>query len=375
MTRENKQRIALAVSVVAFVLIGLVLMKPDMPDLPPYLSTSADRDGVKGLYTLLKERDAPVKEWKRAWNGLPATKRHTLVSIQPYGIGSEEIEEIERWVGRGNHLLLFDSAPEQWERFPLTELDRSLHSVVPIMDANRPSGHRLSGEVASVYRLEEADGIEPLLLDERGMIAGRIPIGEGSVTLFLVPEWTRNDSILKYSHFELIWPYLLADSDAIWFDEYYHGIREQPGLLAVYPNWLLAVLLQLVIGVLLWLWLKAVRFGPAYTPRAWTVRRGDETLLAAAGWYERRKLAREALRHQANYVRSLLARRFGVRADANDSQVMAAARLHMSKEDADRLEQVLQSWQDAEKAPSYTVKQFVKDSRRADYMIQKLERE
>ncbi|MCP1310667.1 DUF4350 domain-containing protein [Paenibacillus tyrfis] len=377
MLKRNKLQIALAVSIVAFLLFGYVLVKPDLPDLPPYLSTSADRDGTKAVFTLLKEQGAPVKAWKQPWRSLPSGGHHKLIVIQPYTLGAKEWEEIRTWVSGGNELVLFHDAPEQLDEFSIAETGEDGSSAVAITDLTGQSGTGLNGKVASAYRLKEAPGMKPLLKDERGIIAGRTEVGQGSMTLLLVPEWMRNDRILEHSHFELIRPYIQTSPETrgLWFDEYHHGLYEKPGLFAVYPGWLLAVLLQLTLGALLWLWMKGVRFGPAYTPREWTVRRGDETLLAAAGWYERRGLAREALAHQARYIRGLMRERWGIRLDATVTQALAAAKPHLSKEELERLAAVMRSWEAAEEAASYSPKQFEKDSRMADGVIRRLERE
>lgn len=380
MFKGNGQRVGLAVSIVAFILIGLVIIKPDVPVKPPYTSNSASPDGVKGIYTLLKEQGVSVKEWRKEWRFLPQAGHQAMVVIQPQELEEHEIIGIEDWVYAGNDVLLLDSEPWQWVDFELEEAmteSATASSSISIVDGNsdHAEGTGLTGDIDSEFRLALSEEIEPLLMDELGIIAGRISLGEGSITVFLTPEWMRNDQILEHSHFELLRPYLPVQSNAIWFDDYHQGIKEKPGLLAVYPPWLLAILLQIAIGTLLWLWFKAVRFGPAYTPRAWTVRRGDETLLAAAGWYERRKLTRDAIMHQSQYVRSLMREHWGVPLEANDPQVLAAAKLHFSKEDVTRLASLLQSWKEAEIAIVYPMKQFVKDSKQAVTIIQKLEKE
>lgn len=372
--RVTKQKLALLLSIAAFLILGFFLVKPELPQWPPYAASSADRSGVKGLYTLLKEQGHPVKEWRKEWRFLPDSDGQTLVVFQPQEIAEQDREVVQDWLNKGNHLLLFDNDPAYGDWFAVEEHER-VTETVEVTDTARPEQQGLSAEVSSPYRLRQENGLEPLIEDEQGIIAGKVTVGGGSVSLFVVPEWARNDMILEHSHFELLWPYLQVGSGAVWFDEYYHGLRDKPGVLAVYPGWLLAVLLQLTIGALLWLWFKAVRFGPAYTPREWTVRRGDETLLAAAGWYERRKLAYDALEHQVNYVRSLMRERWGVRTDARDGQVLAAARRHWGKDDVNRLADLLKSWQTAQQAPYYTPKQLTEDSRKADEVILKLEKE
>ncbi|MCL6459258.1 MAG: DUF4350 domain-containing protein [Gorillibacterium sp.] len=375
-SKLSKPHFILGFCIIAFFIFGLVLLKPDVPDQPPYLSSSAEPAGVKALFTLMQEKGTPIKAWKQPWRSLPNSSGQTLVLIEPRRIGLDEQGEIMDWVSQGNEVMLFASNPAEWELFQLEDSGRpNTVSAISAQQKLIPTNAKLTGEVSTAYRLLQEADMEPLLQDTFGLIAARIPVEAGSVTIFLTPEWLRNDTILRESHFAMIWPYLSEQPAALWFDEYHHGFVDKPGVLAAYPVWLLAVLLQVVIGVLLWLWWKAVRFGPAYTPRAWTVRRGDETLIAAAGWYENRQLAHEALEHQTRYVRGLLRERWGVLLDANDQQVLAVARLHWSKEHTNALAALLQSWRQVQQSPTCSKKRFLETSRKADVIIQKLEGE
>lgn len=387
MLRRNSQLLGLALAIAAFVLVGLALARPDAGSEPPYASSNAHPSGVKGLFTLLEEQHVPVRAWKKPWTALPDTDGQALIVIEPRGLGAAEVETIREWAEAGNEVLVLEDDPWQWEDFALTEAAAGIDGdaglaeaggAVPVpirIVAGHSSGETLSGAIASPYRLKPDEKLEPLLADERGIVAGRIAYGSGSVTMLLVPEWASNGRIMQWSHFELLWPQLPLAAQAVWFDDYHHGLQQLPGMLSVYPAWLLAVLLQLSFGVLLWLWQKAVRFGPAYEPREWTVRRGDETLLAAAGWYDRRKLTREAIGHQARYIRSLLRQRWGVPLQATEQQVLAAARRRWSAREAEELAALLQRLREAERQPAYPVKQLVQDSRLADPIIRKLEKE
>ncbi len=373
MLKLYKRQLALLLSVLAFLILGYLLVKPGLPDYPAYLSGSPAANGTKGLYVLLKERGEPVKAWRKPWSSLPETQGHSLVVIQPLSLTDKDRENALRWVERGNDLLLFHSSPPEWTPFAYSKLEKVNTEAVPITDLLQPEAPTRTGSIAASVRIQEASGVEPLLRDEEGVVAARSQHGQGTVTLVLMPQWTRNDTVLANAHFELLWPYLPQDRQAVWFDDYHHGVQDKPGLLAIYPAWLLAVIAQAAAAAALWLWLKAVRFGPAYTPRSWTVRRGDETLLAAAGWYDRRGLAREALSHQEAYVRSLLREKWGVRTDATDGQILAAARLHGDKADAEWLAGLLASFRKARESSVYTSKQLEQDSRAADELIRKLE--
>lgn len=380
--RLTKEHFLLGFCVISFLVLGYFIVRPDLPQWPPYAASSADKDGVKGLYTLLQEKGHPVKTWRQEWRFLVQGQRGTLIAVQPGGVSDTDLDSLNEWVAAGNDVLLFDSSGsgEGWfetERSDTAASGRESSTVWHLSgtDSKDRESEGLPAVVNTVYRIAETDGVMPLLADEHGVLAARMEIGAGTVSLFLVPEWMRNETILEQAHFELIWPYLGTLEAPIWFDEYYLGLRERPGVLAVYPDWLLVILLQLGIAVALWLWYKGVRFSPAYTPREWTVRRGDETLLAAAGWYERRQFAYDALEQQMNYIRHLFRERWGVRTDARDEQLIAAARLHWNTQEIRQLDELLASWKNAKQSKHYSSKQLLYDSRLADKVILKLEKE
>ncbi|WP_281886440.1 DUF4350 domain-containing protein [Paenibacillus sp. YYML68] len=396
MLKPNRRLVALMLSVAAFLVLGYVFVKPKLQDYPPYLSSSADRDGTKAVYTLLEEKGAAVQAWERPWSQLPKGTGQTLVVVQPYEVAEREWSELQSWLKQGNELLLLHGAPTSFPPFVTEELkrdretesspqrvdvDRLLSSetgpfMVQVTDLNRPGDKSFTAVIASNYRLKPVEGMNPLLQDDKGILAARFVVGSGGMTLFVVPEWLKNENVLQHAHYELLAPYLPQERSAIWFDEYHHGIQQKPGLLAVYPNWLLAVMVQLTIGLLLWLWLRAVRFGPAYTPRSWTVRRGDETLQAAASWYERRGLALDALAHQERFIRSLLRARWGVRHDATDAQLLHTAKQQLEPRQVEQLAELLRRYNEAQAGSGrYTAKQLLEDSRRADGLIHTLEKE
>jgi hypothetical protein len=196
-------------------------------------------------------------------------------------------------------------------------------------------------------------------------------MGAGHLTMVLTPEWLTNERILAHSHFELVWPLFAHPWSTVWLDETHHGYGTTPGLPAVYPAWIKLAALQLGLALLAWLWLRGKRFGPVYTPRAWTVRRGDETLLAVAGWYERLGFSREALSHQQLHLRQLLFERWGLSPSATAQQAANAARGRWPEAQAARLARLLE----APPALPVGVKLFVQRTREMGEMIAYLEKE
>ncbi|TXK80993.1 hypothetical protein [Paenibacillus sp. N3.4] len=215
-------------------------------------------------------------------------------------------------------------------------------STIIVQSDFTPADGLLKGEVDTGYRIKPGDQGQVLFQDERGVLASRYLEGTGSITVVLTPNWMLNGTIDKESHFELIWPLFAKSWDAVWVDETHHGLVKKPGLLAIYPVWLVFASVQLGLALLLWLWLRGKRFGPVYTPRAWTVRRGDEGLQAVAAWYERLGYREEALAHQQQLLRQLLQQRWGLSPSASVAQAAEAARSRWPEAQAAQLARLLE---------------------------------
>ncbi|MFZ5597209.1 MAG: DUF4350 domain-containing protein [Bacillota bacterium] len=373
MSGRSKTLIGLIAFTLAFFIFGCLAVKPDAPDNPPYLSTSADLDGTEAIFLLLKEKGLPVGRWKKSWHFLPAKENHALVAIQPFQVYDGEREFILDWVEQGNHLILFDRHPEGWEFIKTVKTDVEAGAARTIYPGPGSLPGACSGPVETGYRLAGVPGKDVLFYDDYGVLAAKTAYGQGSVTVFLTPEWLENSNILQGSNFDMVWPGFDNNWDALWFDEYHHGLSDSPGLLAVYPDWLVVVLLQLGLSLLAWLWIRGKRFGPAYVPREWMLRRGDETLLAVAGWYESRRLGAEALGLQEKYLRFLAARRWGLAGDATPGELADAARLAWGEEKAGDLEWAL-SRQDREKGGGvYSKDRLLREMRGLEVLIRALE--
>lgn len=376
MNAQRKLLFALCAAILLFLTIGYVGFKPNATDYPAYLSFSADRDGTKALKLLFESKGNAVKEWRQSWRFLPQTQRQALVVIEPDSLQPGEQAAILDWIEQGNDLILFQQDPSDWE-----EQFATAERVVPgsywryVEQPGTGEDFRGKAVVDATVRLAKADDVTVLLQDNQGILAAKRKIGKGNMLLFLTPEWLQNKNILEHDHFALLWPYLQAKYTAVWFDEFHHGYRQQPGLLAVYPQWLLFLTAQIAVAGLLWIWRKGKRFGPVYTRREWVVRRGDETLLAVAGWYEHRRLARDACRHQAQYMRRLFQEKWGLSSKASDQDIISMARMHWDERTALRLKGLLTHLQEMENRKRYGKDELLHDSRWMDEMISRLEKE
>ncbi|MCI3926906.1 DUF4350 domain-containing protein [Paenibacillus sp. TRM 82003] len=393
MNRSAKLHVALAVCVFLFIGLGLALARPGLPDYAPYLSFSPDRDGAKAMRLLMeRETGATVKEWRMAPERLPAGEGHVFLSIEPYGMVHESEEALRQWAERGNEVIVFGMHPglaEDWEVFYLED-----EPADDAVTARLPTGETASfrAEVDADVRLELPTNEavrekEVLQRDAAGVLAFRQPVGAGGVTVAVTGDWWMNENVLAGDRFELLW-LLLGGGDTlagrtVFVDEYHHGYATSPGLTRVYPMWLLAGLAQAALGIAAWIWWRGKRFGPAYTPRAFLVRRGDETLMAVAGWYRRGRLSFEALDFAVERLRVALQSRGGAPASAGANQLAAAVEraLEGRRRPPAGLRDTLERWEALRAAKAsggrvdYSDKAWVTDASVLDETMKTLEEE
>lgn len=396
----NKLHVGLALSIVLFLVLGFWLVKPKLPDLPANLSFSADVDGTKAWKELLATKQSAVKEWRLDWKHLPSGTSMLLVAIQPSAVTKTDREHLLKWVQAGNDAIIMDRDPQGWASWGTVQVDVAKNrqdtqdetdtqdktdtqnnqtkqdtkaSTIRVSAGYASAEGTLTGKVDTTYRIQPGGTGRVLFEDERGVLASRVQEGAGSITMVLTPTWLQNGTIDEASHFELIWPLFAKSWDAVWVDETHHGYGTKPGLLAVYPAWLVLASVQLGLALLLWLWLRGKRFGPVHTPRAWTVRRGDEGVHAVAAWYERLGYRREALAQQQLFLRQLLYQRWGLSPSASALQAAEAARGRMSEAQAAQLVRLLAEPPAESGGVSTTA--FVQRTREMGEMIAYLEKE
>jgi hypothetical protein len=384
MGRWNKHQLGLLLCIICFLILGYWIVKPKAVDQPPYLSFSADRDGTKAWRELLEEKQERVKEWRLGWEELPNGSNQLLVAVQPGGLSKAEQGELLGWIEQGNDFILFHQRPAGWELFELEEREAAAKPEPRQIQREGEAGASdLPAIVGTPHRIKSYEGQQVVLSDDQGVLGTRLSIGEGSMTVLLTPEWLMNERITEHAHFELVWPLFGKSWESVWVDETHHGYRTQPGLLAVYPAWLVLASVQLALALLFWLWRRGKRFGPVYTPRAWTVRRGDETLQAVAGWYERLGLRTEALGHQQQLLRQLLWERWGLSPSAGAAEAAQAAHARWPQAQASRLVRLLEQGEHAGGASSSSpaergdviAKAFVERTREMGEIIALLEKE
>ncbi|USG67695.1 DUF4350 domain-containing protein [Brevibacillus ruminantium] len=375
MTNVFKYRLTVGAAILLFLVVGVLLLKPAGQAYPPYVSFSPNANGTKAVFELLGEKQAVIKEWRKPMEYLPEGEHQAIVLVEPFGLEEAEQAELLKWAEKGNDLLVFQKNSKGWEDVHLAASSLTDYQAEPGKIESAVLSSAGTGQAETHYRLDSSAEMETLLSDQKGILAGRSTVGAGTITLFLVPEWLTNNRIMENDHFELIWPYLQGNWRVIWIDEYHHGYQQRPGILAIYPDWLIVCLTQLGIALLFMIWWQGKRFGPVYTRREWTVRRGDETLLAVASWYERRRLAGDALRIREAYLRQLLSERWGLHKGTSDYDIVRTAKTHWMDRDAGLLSHVLARLEEAKQDRHYTPKRLLEDSKLLDQVTKRLEKE
>jgi hypothetical protein len=376
-TVNKKQLWTLFLLLVIFLLVGWFLF-PNQEAYQPFMSDSPAPDGLLGLQLLLEEKGLQTGMWQQAYPFLPPVSHHLFIVAQPYtSIPEHHLEALREWVTLGNRVLFFDTSLEEWPGLSLYHPQRDEEAFLLSLDSEEPrviNGLHAIVSASSRLLLEPDSVWQPLFEDELGVLAVKQSIGKG-LYLFLTPEWLTSSRILEAQHFDLIWPYFLGDWEAVWFDEYHHGLVARPGILAIYPSWLIMLILQALLILLLWLWWKGKRFGPIITPREWVKRRGDETLLATANWYALQHLTADAINHHLHYLRLVIQRKWGISMRATLTEIFSVTASRWGSEKAAQFKRDLEKITQSSRQKGYSREQLLADTQLLSRWMNEIEKE
>lgn len=280
---------------------------------PAYVSYSPAPSGVQGFYTYLQEEVDNVDTWNASPENLPASNGSALLlMVEPSFFPEQpQMEAYLEYIQAGNTVLLFQDNPNGMLGIDTVVAGEFAEEVTSITNEE---GSSYQAVVNSFFRLEAEAADEILLEDDKGAVAIKRSIGNGELIAVSASDWLINEQILEEDHLSLIL-FLLEESNfnrTILVDEYVHGGENAPSLTVLYPHWLIAGAIQLILLTVFWLWHRGKRFGPIIIPREETVRFSDERIQALAAWYQRGRRYQESLAIQADYLKLLLQERFGI---------------------------------------------------------------
>lgn len=251
-----------------------------------------------------------AKRWNHSPEMLPkGNESQLLIMVEPAFIPEKELmKEYVHFMEAGNTILLFQTNPKG-----MFDVNTEFAEQKPSPQVYDPSHVTYRADISSDIRLQSTKEDELLLDNSKETIALKRTYGKGYLIVAIAPEWMTNDKILKHDHLPLLL-YLLNESNAktYLFDEYVHGGENASSILTVYPMWFLLFVIQGILVMILWLWLKGKRFGPIFIPREESIRFSDEGIQAIAAWYLRGKQYHDSLLIQADYLKLLLQERWQI---------------------------------------------------------------
>ena|GEM_PF-3568361 len=313
--------------VIAFLLGYLLTLTASMPKQNPssFSAENSKPDGTKALYRFYQVRGYQVKLWKQNYRKLPSTSGDLLMIIGPQAKApnEQEIKALYDWVRRGNKVVLWSPMESEWtKRFQfegmscLKKYKRQVYSSEKskwfqrTKIINWPTGQCV---------LPASDHQDVLVDEENYSLMIKKMLGKGEIYYTPETEILINQQIDQEDHMQFSLAIADKASGTIWFDESVHpgpqshnqagnnGFsnksetsihKKDPPSIFAYLNldvWL--VLIQILLCVLLYLYLKGKRF--AAPRREWKKEKRNslEYVEAMARWYQRSNMRKEVYDH------------------------------------------------------------------------------
>lgn len=330
----------------------------------PGSSQRSDAEGLRALYLLLEEGGARPARLHRPAPSLP---RAVLLCAWPEP--AEGDEQLLEWVRRGGVLFLADQPgtpapapsptaspspspspspsgePRRTRRRALLEVfgppplreKLALEMARVPAPAGLPAGSRLGALVpgwgaddwARAHWKKWPRQATVLLGSAEQPILLEWPLGAGRVLALSDAGWLTNAGLARGQRLALALALLREPALPVWFDEYRHGLAEEPGLAYVLARY---GLLPTAFALLALLALLAWHTSPAEAPAApGGVERApvrDSLVEARAGLYAQTLRGREALRLIEHDLRQGLARALGGRPLSWDEAARRLAARH-----------------------------------------------
>jgi hypothetical protein len=282
----------------ALILALLAMLAGSPPEIPRSGSTfDAAPTGIRAAFLLLENLGYDVAISKRLavgnarWELFPKTAKG-------------EVAALDTWIRSGNRLLLADDTPEFAADLglavdPDVAKDKAIDLVIDGAKQRLEPGNQRVTPRERPDREWPAGAPEPLV--------GIFQHGKGEIWLLYRPMFLRNDLLRDADNAVVLCRLAeaFAGPDRVYFDEFFHGIRDRPGpveLLLRPPALWVTLQGMALLGVLLWRSLP--RFGALQLPLESRRRSKEEFVDALAHLLELKGAYNEGFRA----VRDALAR-------------------------------------------------------------------
>jgi hypothetical protein len=256
---------------------SLVLAYERGRQVSPGSTHRSDATGARALFVLLEVMGHRPVRWTR-----PLPPRHAvLVSLEPEEAPAERDRELVEWVHEGGALVLAAGPPGKGS-------DPSLAWLLGLAASRDDTGARWWSRRPPGAQVVRGPAEQPRVVEFRH--------GQGRVVALADASWLENAGLSQEDHLDLALSLLLGPQRPIHFDEYRHGLREQPGLAYVLHRYglLPAAFAGLAfLGVLVWRTTPPEAERPS-EEEAWGAVR-DSLVEARANLYARSLRPRDAV--------------------------------------------------------------------------------
>jgi hypothetical protein len=252
---------------IALVVVLLTILTAPQTSHSNGSSFSRAPDGYGAWYAFMQKQGTPIQRWQRPFEDIKpqlqqSQSRTSITLIQVIPIAGLEgvTQDEETWVRQGNRLVLLGvNAPVTSAPFLSTQSS----PFGPVKIATR---RRFSPDQAN----RQNAGDEQVLVDRFGAIAFRQTIGKGEVVYICTPYLAANAYQDAPGNYKFLAQIVTRGGNQVWIDEYIHGykaadvITHENGkswLSYLMKTPLAAVLVQLLILFIIWVWAENQRFG------------------------------------------------------------------------------------------------------------------
>jgi hypothetical protein len=195
--------------------------------------------GLSALYEVAQQAKMECKPWQKPYRELN-TASGLLVIVSPsVSISQAELDQILKWVKRGNELIFLDDFLLGSSREVLRALNLHLVEATPINDAaftpSRPIREFAHVSKLTVTARTRISGGRPLIEDAHGSLLTELDYGKGRILLGTVPGFCANASItnsLYWPDFQFLLNWFDTAHGSVMFDERCHGFSSSSNLFA-----------------------------------------------------------------------------------------------------------------------------------------------
>lgn len=316
----------------------------------PFSAENPKPEGMKALYRFYQVRGLKVKLWKQNYQKLPNSTGDLLMIVGPQVEAPKErdYQALINWIRKGNKVILWAPIESDWtERFQFrgVSCSQSLKKRVFSIEKNEwfqrtkqinwPSGQCVLPTIEH----------EDVLVDDKFYsLMVKKKMGQGEVYYTPETEILLNNQIEKEDHMQLLLAIAERTSETIWFDESVHpwpprlkssdqsdnspneqsSSTDPPPTIFDYLNldgWL--ILLQILMLVFLFLYMKGKRFSAPRVEWKKEKRNSLEYVEAMARWYHRSHLCQEVFNEFRKKLQKELIQTFRIPNDQFEQLVLA----------------------------------------------------